>query len=337
MRVKQYSTQEAAKFFAALFLNRQAQWPAFALIAGASIWGVIWYPLRQLAALGLSGALAVALIGLVACCFALIAFRRPLLESWRIILTQAAPKGSSYWLLPILGVTAGMSNISIIWGMIHGEVIRVLLLFYLSPVWTAFFAHWLLRERVTLVDMAAALCALIGTALILWSPELGFPIPTVLAEWAGLFAGVGFALQNVLALKISRTLPVQTPQLRTAIVFAGDTVVGFLICGFEWMRGSLMSAPLTQPSLAFILLIGLGILLAANSLLIQYGLSRMPANRAALLMLFEIVVTAISSWLLAGETLGWREVSGGGAIVAASLLSSWFVQQQERAAHQAVP
>lgn len=333
MRIKQGNTQ----FFTSLFLSRQAQWPAFALIAGASIWGVIWYPLRKLAALGVSGPLAAALIGLVACCFALLAFRRALRESWQIISTQPAPQGSSYWLLPLLAVAAGMSTVSIIWGMIHGEVMRVLLLFYLSPVWTAFFAHWLLNERITLADTMATLCALTGAALIVWSPELGFPVPSELAEWAGLFAGVGFALQNVLALKISRTLPVQSPQVRTTIVFAGDVLIGFLICAFEWISGTFKQVPLAHPSQAFVLLMGLGILLAANSLLIQYGLARMPANRAALLMLFEIVITAISAWLLADETLGWREISGGGAIVAASLLSSWFQPPQERASHQAVP
>jgi hypothetical protein len=40
-------------------------------------------------------------------------------------------------------------------------------------------------------------------------------------------------------------------------------------------------------------------------------------------MLFEIVVTALSAWLFAGETPGPREWAGGACIVLASALSSW--------------
>jgi hypothetical protein len=40
-------------------------------------------------------------------------------------------------------------------------------------------------------------------------------------------------------------------------------------------------------------------------------------------MLFEIVVTALSAWLFAGETPGPREWAGGLCIVLASALSSW--------------
>jgi hypothetical protein len=51
--------------------------------------------------------------------------------------------------------------------------------------------------------------------------------------------------------------------------------------------------------------------------------ARIPANRASIIMLFEIVVTALSAWLLAGETPGPREWAGGACIVLASALSSW--------------
>jgi hypothetical protein len=54
-----------------------------------------------------------------------------------------------------------------------------------------------------------------------------------------------------------------------------------------------------------------------------------PANRASIIMLFEIVVTALTSWLFAGETPGPREWAGGACIVLASLLSSWVHRAQD--------
>ena len=57
------------------------------------------------------------------------------------------------------------------------------------------------------------------------------------------------------------------------------------------------------------------------SLSLQYGLSRMPANRAIVILLFELVVAAIAAWLLAGETMRAQDWIGGALIVAATLVS----------------
>jgi drug/metabolite transporter (DMT)-like permease len=57
------------------------------------------------------------------------------------------------------------------------------------------------------------------------------------------------------------------------------------------------------------------------SLALQYGLSRIPANRAIVILLFELVVAAIASYWLAGEILRPQDWIGGALIVAASLAS----------------
>jgi drug/metabolite transporter (DMT)-like permease len=59
------------------------------------------------------------------------------------------------------------------------------------------------------------------------------------------------------------------------------------------------------------------------SLSLQYGLSRLPANRAIVILLFELVIAALAAYLLAGEVLRPHEWIGGGLIVAASLASGW--------------
>ena len=56
--------------------------------------------------------------------------------------------------------------------------------------------------------------------------------------------------------------------------------------------------------------------------IVQYAIVRTRASQAIVVMLFELVVAAIASWLLAGETLGLREWVGGALIVGASLLST---------------
>jgi drug/metabolite transporter (DMT)-like permease len=56
--------------------------------------------------------------------------------------------------------------------------------------------------------------------------------------------------------------------------------------------------------------------------MVQHGLPHVPANRASLIMLFEIVVTALSAWLLASEAPSMREWLGGGCIVLSTVLAS---------------
>ena len=55
-------------------------------------------------------------------------------------------------------------------------------------------------------------------------------------------------------------------------------------------------------------------------------LFRSPANLAIVIYLSELVFAALSGWLLAGETLGVKEVAGGALIMAASLLSAWLAR-----------
>jgi drug/metabolite transporter (DMT)-like permease len=283
-------------------------WPTLAIMLGASVWGMVWYPLRVLAALGVTGTAASALTSGAGCLFVLLVRRRALKTvRW-------------HWLLPALALAAGITNLGFVWGAIHGQVMRVLLLFYLTPAWTALFAHFILHERLTRSGAALAALSLAGATTMLWSPQFGIPVPGSPAEWAGLAGGMGFAMSNVLILKTSRVLPDMKPEMRTATIFGGAALFGAFASLFEPM-----SAPPTGAHLgtAALLVLGLGLLLASNNMLVQYGLSRVPANRASIIMLFELVVTALSAWLFAGEIPGSREWTGGACIVLASALSSW--------------
>ncbi|MCR4466446.1 MULTISPECIES: DMT family transporter [unclassified Burkholderia] len=281
--------------------------PTLAILIGASVWGLIWYPLRILASLGLTGTLASALTSVVAFLFVVVVRHRTIATlRW-------------HWVLPGIAITAGVTNLGFVWGTIHGEVLRVMLLFYLTPAWTAIYAHFLLRERLTWAGAALAALSIGGAMLMLWSPQLGVPLPANPAEWAGLAAGLSFAMSNVLVIKASRELPEMRAEMRTATLFGGAAVFGAVASLFE----GLPAAPAgSQLGVAAAIIAAIGVTMAANNLLVQYGLARVPANRASIIMLFEIVITALSAWVFASELPSAREWAGGACIVLATLLSS---------------
>ena len=294
--------------------NLRGAGPALAILIGASVWGTVWYPLRMLAALGLTGTAASAATSAAGCAFVLLLRRRSIATlRWHAV-------------LPMLGLAAGVTNLGFVWGSIHGEVMRVLLLFYLAPAWTAVFAHFILGERLDGPGAALAALSLAGAVLMLWSPTLGMPLPASAAEWAGLAGGMGFAMSNVLVLKTSRVLPEVEPEMRTAVIFGGSALFSSCAMIFEPM-----SAVPAGPALwrVAMLVVVLGLVLASNNMLVQYGLARVPANRAAIIMLFELVMTALTAWAFAGEVPGPREWAGGACIVLASLLSSWVHRSRE--------
>lgn len=269
-----------------------------ALLAGATVWGLIWYPYRALEAAGLSGVRATALTYGVALALGLI-FLLPRLRDSRF----------SWWLLAV-GLAAAGCNIGYVLGMLHGEVMRVLLLFYLAPLWTVLLARLLLGEHLDRAGAAVVVLSLAGAATMLWQPRLGLPLPRNGAEWLGLAAGFLFAASNVL---IRRT-PQLSIELKSMVVFVCTVALGLAAALFD-------AAPPPAVGMGFeslLLVAVVGIVLLLVNLVVQYGLTHVPANRAIVIFMLELAVAALSSWLLAGEIMGPREWIGGAMIVAAS-------------------
>jgi drug/metabolite transporter (DMT)-like permease len=279
--------------------RRNDRTAAVALVAGATVWGLIWYPYRALAEAGVSGAAAATATYLIA--FVLTA---PFVRGW-----PRAP--AVVGALAVLAVVTGWSNIGFTLGVIYGDVVRVVLLFYLSPLWTMVFARILLHERLTARGYGVVALALAGAGVMLWNPAVGAPLPRDAAEWMGLTAGVMFAASNVL----SRHMGQVNGGVRACAIFAGCIAVGLAAM-------ACVPAAVAVPPLPAVVLLGLlGIVIAAVNMAVQFGLAHVPANRAVVLYLFELVVTAASAWWLVGDRMTLQEWIGGGLIVAAGLAS----------------
>ncbi len=277
--------------------------PVLALLFGASMWGLIWYPYRLLQEAGMGGVVS-----------SLASYALPLLLAlpflWRHFLTARAHFG---WLL-ILGVAAGWTNMGYVLAVVGGEIMRVVLLFYLAPVWTVFFARWLLGEKLTIWGWAIMAFSFLGALTMLWPEGVGLPLPANQAEWIALSAGISFALSNVVTRKVEGA----DTWAKSLAIWMGVTILALVALTFETAPFAFTAH--ASPSIGLIVL-GVGLSIGAMTLAVQYGLSRTPANQAIVIFLFELVVAAISSWFLAQEALTAREWAGAAMIIAGSLFS----------------
>ncbi len=287
--------------------------PAWALLAGAALWGVLWYPYRLLARAGIDGLWSTFFTyGLTLLLGALLFPRHAR------VLRRIPP------LALLMGLAIGWSNLAYVLGILEGEVMRVLLLFYLAPLWTVPIARVVLHEKLDRSGFVVMALAFAGAMTMLWHPQTGFPWPSARAEWLGLAAGLLFALGNVLV----RKLAAMTDAEKSIVIWAGVTVAALI-----HLPASALGAERAW-SLAWdegVLIAGIAVALVGMGLLLQYGLSRIPANRAIVILLFELVVAAIAAYYLSGETLRLQDWIGGALIVSASLASGWMARDRPSA------
>jgi drug/metabolite transporter (DMT)-like permease len=250
----------------------------------------------------------------VAFCISVVVFSPRLGIQWR--------QTRSWWLLAV-AISAGGCNLGYVLATLHGQVMRVLLLFYLSPLWTVLLSRLLLGERLNGAGFAVIGLSFSGAMVMLWHPELGVPWPGGGAEWLGLAAGFLFALSNVLIRKTSEL----SIELKSTAVCLGVVLLGVLALPFA-PGGGVAGAG----SMEWGLVLVVGLVLLVINLVVQFGLTHVAANQAIVIFLFELVVAAISSWFLAGESMGGKEWLGGAMIVGASLFSGKVGSAEEETA-----
>jgi drug/metabolite transporter (DMT)-like permease len=281
------------------------------MLAGSTLWGLYWLPLRWLEQAGLGGLWALTFIyvgGTVL--LGVLAHRH-----WRVAVE--AP-----WRVLGISLSAAVSGIAFGLGMIEGEVARVLILFYLSPVWAVVLGWVLLGERILPVTVPALMLALFGAGLMLLAdanasgplPGAAFVAGFSPADLLGLVAGLAFALTNV-QLRAARGLPGAIKNLATCALvppLAGAAALG--------LGTSFAASWWAAPAAVVVGLLWLSAMISAT----QFGISHLPLQRSSVLLLFELIVGAVSAALLAGEALGLMELAGGACIVLAGLAVVWL-------------
>lgn len=218
-----------------------------------------------------------------------------------------------FWLLLGAGLTNAFFNTAVAFG----DVVRVVLLFYLMPLWTVLLAWPILGEVITSKAVARISLGLAGAMLVLYQPALGFPLPVSGSDWAALAGGASFALNNIML----RKLHTNSEAVRALCMFGGAMVLCGLTAAILAATGHLAWPEATwknteaSSTLAF-----WSLLFLVGNLGLQYGAARLPANITAVIMLGEVIVAALSAWWLGSGQIRLQDILGGLLIIAAPLL-----------------
>lgn len=280
--------------------------PGLALMLNAFVWGVSWWPFRQLHDWGLHPLWATALVYLVS--MALLLAWHP--GAWRGFRGQP--------LLWVLMAATGLTNAGFNWAVTVGDVVRVVLLFYLMPAWTLVLAWPILGERPTPLGLMRLLLALAGVVIVLKTDGAAWPVPESLADWLSLAGGFSFALTNILLRKL-HAVPATA---RILAMFGGGAATAVTAALFGMALGVVPSLPAPHAAWAGVsLALSLGFLV--SNIALQYGASRINAHTGALIMLSEVVFASLSSVALGAAELTGRTLAGGALILAAAAWSAW--------------
>ena len=272
------------------------------IVLGGCMWGVYGLPLRHLEGSGFTGASAgIALY--IECLVVLLPFTLRfgaiMHTQWRILLFSSLLTGAAFSLFTTaLALT---------------DVIRAILLFYLTPAWGTILGLLFLGERLYRARSLALLFAFVGMVVILGG-DGGIPIPRTTGDIFALLSGIFWAIGSMFLLKA----PEIPARVQVFGFFLGALVLSLITLGvIQGQGGVRISIPREPIVLGYVLIYTLYMIPMVFLTILPATV--LPPARIGVLLMSEVVVGAISAALLSGEAFGAREALGTLLIVAAAL------------------
>ena len=271
------------------------------LYAGA-VWGLFWIPLRALEDAGING-LWITVVYFLIPTICLIPI---VLSRWQ----HVKQGGISLQLTTML---SGGALLLYSTSIVYTDVVRAMLLFYLTPIWATILARIFLGDLITPSRVIAMVLAILGM-LTIFGLGARFPIPQNIGDWLGIGSGFLWAVAMV---------RIRMSESHSAI----ELTAGF----FQWSlvfsaSAAFLLAPSQIPEIKQVLpalpllLIFMALLVLPGTYASLWGPKYLSPGIVGLLFMPEIIVGAISVALLAGEPFGIRELIGVLLIAGASML-----------------
>ena len=287
---------------------------AIALAISAGSWGIYWLPQRILEEGGLTGGwgtIAQMIIGV--------------LILLPICIWRKTKGRSSGFELPLTGLLMGGGFICYALSFLLTDVVRALILFYMTPIWTTIFEILFLKKKPGIVRYVTLALAL-GGLWIVFSKQTIIPLPENAGDWLALAGGAIFAggLIRLEIIKTDGVFPIIFSFFFYGALF--NIVAGFLLAEYLGPMPAIES--FVSMSL-FLFLISVFYFIPTG-IVILWTPSQLGAGLCSILFLSEIVVGVISSSILTNEPFGWREIAGSSMIVIGGILAVVLAPKEQK-------
>ena len=284
--------------------------PTIILVGASILWGLTWIPLKAINSHGIEG-------------IALIFFSYAILT---LALLPLLLKGYTHWkehkrMMLLIAFFGGGANLAFTYALINGEVIRVMVLFYLLPVWGVAGGRIFLKESIDVWRYLGVALAIGGAFIILGGFKV-FDTPPSWIDLIALISGFFFAMNNLL-FRAAQKVPVSS---KLGIMFFGCffLATGFLAFGIE-------SLPSEVTGNGWLILIAYALfwLLLAN-IGSQWSVTHMEAGRSSIIIILELITAVISATFIAHESMSALEAIGGVLILGAAFIEAFRTKDDDK-------
>ena len=253
------------------------------VLLASALWGVLWIPMRYVESFGLSGLWVVSIFHLlpaiVICPFVIRAY---VIER-------------RHWLITALA--SGLMGLGFVLyglGLVAASVTKTTVLFYLTPVWATLFSYIVLPVLLDYGRWLAIAGGIAGCLLVMGVNPLAFGYDS--ADLLGLISGLAWAAGSVVIRRYPNANFLH-------ITFIQYLVGGLLAGGSAFFVGD-ATPSLDQVVAALpVAFLASTVMFLPSVLLIFRIMQYLSPGLVGLLMLSEVLVAALSSWLILNETL----------------------------------
>lgn len=276
--------------------------PSLGVLAAGGIWGLFWYPLRLVGADGVSADWVNLMFFAVSAAVVL---------PWALRRTARSGMGRDQW---ITGLLLGTAFAFYTLSLVMTEVVRAILLFYLTPVWSTLIGVAFLGERLT-ARRALALALGFGGLWLILGGEGGLPIPRNAGDWIGLVAGFCWSLGTL------GSYHRPSPSI-------AKSVLAFSLGGLAITAAAMLvrhglgelSTDMAAVGRAAPLILTLGLcMFSIPNVVVLWAAQRVEPARVGILLLAEVLTGTASAALFSDEPFGAAQAVGATLIVAAGV------------------
>lgn len=291
-----------------LRISNNSKYVSGAMLIAAGMWGLFWIPLRALGESGFSAVWSTAIFYILP----FLMLTPIALYRWKSIVRGGRN-------LILIGFFLGLSMAFYSYAYFFTDVVRVLLLYYLLPVWGTILARIFLGEPITRPRIITIALGFTGM-LVVFGIGDGIPWPRNLGDWMALAAGIIWAVGSLLT-KVDTTSN------------AFDITYCFFLSAVIVTLASLFLPQLgahSMPSLAQVLevlpwmAVVSVVLIIPVCLAVIWGAGILSPGRLGVLFMSEISVGIVGAAVLTNEIFGVRELIGVVFITAAGLYEGFL-------------